>query len=76
MISTARSAARRVLRASARKSWPCGVRRVRPEVRLRERASDFAFEIGDLLADGGLGDMELAAGFAEGAMVGNGAEVA
>ncbi len=42
---------------------------------LEQGAADFAFEIGDLLADGGLGDVELAAGFAEAAVVGDGAEI-
>jgi hypothetical protein len=44
-------------------------------VAVEERAADFALEIGDLLADGGLGDVEAAASFAEGAVLGDGAEI-
>jgi hypothetical protein len=34
------------------------------------------FEVGDLLGDGGLRDMEMARGFAEGSVFGDSAEVA
>jgi len=43
---------------------------------VQKRAANLALEIGNLLADGGLRDLEAAAGFAEGAMVGDRAEVA
>ena len=43
---------------------------------MEESAAYLAFEVGELLADGGLRDVELAAGFGEGAMVGYGTEVA
>jgi hypothetical protein len=43
---------------------------------MEEGAANLALEVGELLADGGLGDVELTAGFGEGAVVGNGAEVA
>jgi hypothetical protein len=43
---------------------------------VEERAAYLALEVGDLLADGGLGDVELATSFGEGAVVGDGAEVA
>ena len=43
---------------------------------IQQRPADLALKIGDLLADGGLRDMELAAGFAETAVVGDRAEVA
>jgi hypothetical protein len=43
---------------------------------LKQRTSNFVFEVRDLLADGGLGDAEMARGFAEGSVFGDGAEVA
>ena len=42
---------------------------------VEKRAADFALEIGDLLADGGLRDAQSTAGFAEGGVLGSGAEI-
>jgi len=44
-------------------------------VTIEEGTPDLALQVGDLLADGGLGDVQLAAGLAEGAMIGYGTEV-
>jgi hypothetical protein len=43
---------------------------------MEESAAYFALKVGELLADGRLRDVELAAGFGEGAVVGDSAEVA
>jgi hypothetical protein len=42
---------------------------------VEKRAANFALEIGDLLADGGLRDAQSTAGFAEGGVLGNGAKI-
>src|SRR5260370_39099711 len=39
-------------------------------------STDFALQVCDLLADGGLGDVQLATGFAKAAVICDGAEVA
>jgi hypothetical protein len=43
---------------------------------IQERAADLMLQVGDLLRDGALRDVEMAAGLAEGAELGDGAEVA
>jgi len=43
---------------------------------MQESAAYLSLEVGELLADGGLRDVKLTAGFGEGAMVGYGTEVA
>jgi hypothetical protein len=43
---------------------------------VEQRAADFTLQVGNLLADGGLRDAQLAASLAEGPMVGDGTKVA
>jgi hypothetical protein len=43
---------------------------------VEQRAADLSFQAGDLLADGGLRDTQLATGLAETSVVGDGAKVA
>jgi hypothetical protein len=43
---------------------------------VKQRSADLSFQVGNLLADGRLRNPELATGFAETTMVGDGAEVA